>query len=144
MSLRLKGLECTLRFTGPDGGEDSLVKIKDFEITAKGEILKEDYTGAVSPEFDSVDDGIELKFTVHHNDPEVLDFFVRVREKRMRRADAAGKFSAVAILRWPSGRTRKILVPDIEFGDLPFKVGGRKTYTESGVSGNASNYKIIG
>jgi hypothetical protein len=48
MSLRLKGLECTLRFTGPDGGEDSLVKIKDFEINAKGEILKEDYTGAVA------------------------------------------------------------------------------------------------
>lgn len=144
MSLRLKGLECTLRFTGPNGGEDSLVKIKDFEINAKGEILKEDYTGAVAPEFDSVDDGIEVKFTVHHHDPEVLDFFERVRAKRQRRADAAGKFSAVGILRWPSGRTRKILVPDIEFGDLPFKVGGRKAFTESAISGNASGYKVIG
>ena len=57
------------------------MKIKDFEINAKGEILKEDYTGAVAPEFDSVDDGIEVKFTVHH-DPEVLDFFERVRAKR--------------------------------------------------------------
>jgi hypothetical protein len=82
LSLRLKGLECTLRFTGPDGGEDSLVKIKDFEINAKGEILKEDYTGAVAPEFGSVNDGIDVRFTVHHHDPEVLDFFERVRAKR--------------------------------------------------------------
>ena len=144
MSLRLKGLECTLRFTGPDGGEDSLVKIKEWEINAKGEILKEDYTGAVTPEFDSVEDGIEVRFTVHHHDPEVLDFFQRVRDKRMRRADAAGKFSAVGILRWPSGRTRKLLVPDIEFGDLPFKVGGRKVFTESAINGMASSYKVIG
>jgi hypothetical protein len=135
---RLKGLDCRIAFAGPDGGEDSLTKFKDFEITFDGEILSEDYTGEEAPLFDDVSNGTKVKATVALNDPDVFDFMVRVEERRRRRPGAVGKFSCVGNFRFPDGSIRRLIVVDLYFGPFPIGVRGRKEFVTTTIEASSS------
>lgn len=137
MALKLKGQEVTLRFSGPSGPLLSLTKILDLELNTLGEILEEEYLGETEPDFDEIAKGVEVKVTVHHNDPQVFDFFQAVTDRRTRASDASGKFSVIAVMRFPSGATRRGIVADLSFGDIPFKLGSRKAYATTTLSTKA-------
>lgn len=143
MSLRLKGQETKLAFSAPDGPTTTLAKITDFEVNILGEILEENYVGEDSPDFDDIANGCEVRCTVHLNDPDVFEFFQKIEDRRRRIADAAGKFSAVAIFKFPSGRTRKGIVNDLFFGDLPVKLGSRKAYATTTLQGKAKRVRWV-
>ena len=142
-SLRLKGQDTRINFTDPDGPVASLVKLIEFEIVTLGEILEEHYCDEDAPDFDDISNGISLKAKYHHNDPAVFDFFQKVNDRRSRIAAATGKFSSMARCKFPNGITRRILVPDISWGDLPFTVGGRKAFTSTEINGKASKIKFL-
>lgn len=138
MSLRIKGQEALLAFSSPDGVVLSLKKITNFELTTLGEILEENYVGDPAPEFDDIANGVEVKFECHFNDSEVFEFFQKVEDRRRRVGDAAGVFSAVAVFKFPTGKTRKGIVPNLFFGDLPVKFGSRKAYGATSITAKAS------
>lgn len=143
MSLRIKGQETKLAFSAPDGPVTTLAKITDFEVNILGEILEENYIGEVTPDFDDISNGVEVRCTVHLNDPSTFEFFQKVEDRRQRVSDAAGKFSAVALFKFPGGATRKGIVNDIFFADLPVKLGSRKAYATTTITGKAKRVKWI-
>lgn len=141
--LRLKGQDCSLTLTDPDGPVASLVKLVEFSIVLLAEILQEDYCDTDAPEFDEIPNGVELKAKFHHNDPDVFDFFKKVNDRRARISDPLGKFSAMTRCNFPGQGRRRIVVPNLFFGDLPFTAGGRKQFTATEINGKASRAKFI-
>lgn len=143
MSLRLKGLDCTLRFADPNGPVASLSKILSFNINVMGEIMEEQYVGEEYPDFDEISNGVELSVNFHHQSAEIFTFFKAIDDRRSRRTSAEGKFSAIALWKFPQGRTIRGIVNDIYFGNLPMNVSGRKAYVATDLSGKAKKIKWL-
>lgn len=135
--LRLKGLECAIVFVGPDGPETSITKFPSFEINILGEILTEEYVDEDAPDFDDVSMGVEIKAKVHFNDPSVFKMIERIENRRRRIGSAVGKFSTGGRFAFPDGGVRRIVVPNIFFGDFPIGVSGRKAYVGTDITAKA-------
>lgn len=144
MSLRIKGQDCTLRLATADGPELSLIKVVSWEVTIKGEILKEEFTGETDPDYDSIADGVDISMEVQFTTRDALKFYDRVQAIRRREVDAAQKIIGVAKYDFPDGRVLGI-IPELHFGDLPIAVKGRKGFVSASLkaSGPRIGFKYL-
>lgn len=137
MGLRIKGIEVALIFIGPTGVEETVGKMKSMEINVLGEILTEEYIDEDAPDFDDISMGCEVKCMAHLNDPAFFQLIQRVENRRRRIGSPSGKFSAGGRFLFPDQGTQRIVVPNLFFGDLPIRVGGRKDYVNTEINAKA-------
>ena len=138
----MKGQECKLVIASAEGPVASLQKTTDFDVTLKGEILKEDYTGQEDPEYDSIGDGCDIKLTAHLPSKEAITFVEKIQAIRRRvGTEAEQVISIVVKFDFPDG-TVLGFAQGVHFGDIPLNVKGRKAFVTIALTGSCSTMKF--
>jgi len=141
--LPIKGQETRFTLTSPKGQETSVTKIKDSTFTFDMEIITEQYLGETADQFDDIFRGVTVELTFDLTDPATYDLVQQIVDRAARRTPAAGKFSVISVLNFPSGERRRILFPDLKFGEIPTGFGGRDEYGEVKLTGKCSTFRKL-
>ena len=141
MALRLKGQEVEVRISRAGVLLDTITKVTNFEFEVKVEMSEEGFLGATTNEYDEIFNGCSFSFEVHLDTPDWLDFQQRIVDKA-RRVTPDVQFSISAVLFWPGGATKAVIVPDAHFGALPISMGGRSEFVTASCEGGASSYTL--
>jgi hypothetical protein len=141
MALRLKGQEVEIRISKAGVLLDTITKVTNFEFEAKVEMSEEGFLGATTNEYDEIYNGCSFNFEVHLDTPDWLDFQQNIIDKA-RRVTPDVQFSISAVLFWPAGATKAVLIPDAHFGALPISVGGRADFVTAKCEGGASEFTL--
>ena len=143
MSNRIRGEEVELILLVDGSPRDNFSFIRSTEITFKSELKEEGYLNETTQRYDTIFNGISGKAEAHFDSPEVLTI-IRLAVDKARRRTPGTRFNIKQTLNFPSGRRARIIIPDIEFGPLPIKFGGRASYGEFSLDYAASNaYSLI-
>lgn len=139
MALRLRGSEVEVRITKAGVLMDTITKVANFEFESKTELTEDSFLGSTTNEFDEVYNGCSFNFEVQLDTPDWLDFQKSI-ENKARRITPDVQFTITAVLFWPSGQTRAMVIPDAHFGAVPISIGGKNEYVTSKCDGGASEY----
>ena len=135
MSQRVKGLECSLAMSTPDGADEDFADfVEEAELTVDLEILQRDYLGHTSQEFDDIFKGISGSAKVHLDSPAYFKFAEKVQDRAERRTPASGVFSLSFTVNFPSGTTARLTAEDLFFGALPLRMPKRDEYLEGEIT----------
>lgn len=129
--MRLLGSETKLSFIGPDGPIFAINRIKSHDLEFLGEIIIEEYNGEDTPDYDEADMGIRVRLLFHPDDPAVFDLYEQIILRRKRQASPTGKFSLASTYNFRDFGRRRVIVPNLFFGDLPLKSPGFKEFVNS-------------
>lgn len=128
---RLLGKEVTIRFVRSGVLQQTITAIKNFTFTYVIEQKKEDYLGETGTRQDEVYKEIAGSFLVHPESPEVMDLQKAIADRATRRLANDETVDCTFRAVFPSGKTRRVTIPDMKFGDLAFQVNGRGEYVET-------------
>jgi hypothetical protein len=143
MAQRIKGQETVIGFTNPDGDQEGLEDILDFEAELDMEILEEKYLGKTSNDYDDIFNGVSGQVQLHMRTVDYFRFQERIQERAERRTAADGTFSATAAFNFPSGIRVRITFEDLFFGPSPIKVGGRSEYVSGTIAWKCSRIRRV-
>jgi len=134
MAQRIKGLECSLACTTPDGSqEDIFDDVLEAELNIDMEILERAYLGQTGQKFDDLFKGISGNAKFHMEGLTYFKFTEKVQDRATRRTPADGVFSLTFTLNFPSGARARLTAEDIFFGPLPMKVPKQEEYIEGAI-----------
>lgn len=128
MAQRIKGQEVVLGFTSPDGDQQGLENVSNFEAELDIETLQEAYLGQTSDDYDDIFHGCSGQCDLHMKTADYIAFTQKVQDRAQRRTSAEGQFTATATFNFPNGTRARLTFEDLFFGALPLKVGGRAQY----------------
>lgn len=144
MAQRIKGLECSLSCSTPDGAsEDIFEDILEAELTISMEVLAKSYLGQVGEKYDDVFKGISGSVKFHMETTTYLKFTEKVQDRAARRTPADGQFNLSFTLNFPNGQKARLTAEDCFFGDLPIKIGSQTDYIEGGVDFKCSTLRRV-
>ena len=141
MRMRVRGQEMEVRVIKDSVLQDTITKIKDFEVEAEFEIQSEDYLGETTQEKDEIYNGCKFNFTMHLDGPEWFDLQYTMKQRAMRVTPDV-QYTIAGTLYFPSGDTRIIVIPDAHFGAQPLNAASRKDYVSVKCEGEASDYDV--
>lgn len=135
MGYRVLGQEVRVSITVGGVLAKTLTAIKSLDVTFKGEAVKSDYLGQPGPDFDEVADGVDLKLEFEVDDPGFFDLLARL----IRRKQGLEIFQVniSARFQFRNGVTRLVVIPDVQFADIPMSVPERKQKVRGSLTGNA-------
>jgi hypothetical protein len=144
MSFRIRGQEVNLRFV-IDGVvmTGTWVKVPDFTLTPRDDLVEEDYVGEVVSDLDYQHHGFDISGTMHVQDSTTLEFLMDIvaREKAHQRPPdiSVQVFFAFREVGEPSKNLvlRNVLLKV----DLGF--GGRKEYVATRFEGKAKHASLM-
>lgn len=129
--MRMLGRHTKISFIGPDGPLFAINRVKSFDTTFLGEIITEEYVDEDTPDFDEADMGVKIAVTFHPDDPSVLKVYEQIINRRKRDGDSIGKFSAASTYNFRDSGKRRVIIPNLFFGDLPLKSPSFKEFVSS-------------
>lgn len=142
MAQRIKGQEVEILLLLNGEPLVSLFDIRSFEVALIEEILNEGYLGETTNRRDSIFRGVRGRFEAHVENADFLRFYTAVVDKGRRRI-AGTTINVKVTLNFPNGDRPRILIPDIEFGDLPLNFGSRSDYGTASIDFEAAEASII-
>lgn len=144
MSQRVKGIECALALSTPDGNAEEIFDdILEAEIKIRLDILEQMYLGKTAPEFDDIFKGIEGNVKFHMEGSTYLAFTEKVQDRAERRTPADGVFNLTLTINFPSGAKARLTCENIFFGDLPIRVPKAEEYVEGAIDFKCSGIRRI-
>lgn len=142
MAQRIKGQEVEAILVVNGAPQLSTTDIKSFELTLQLEILSEGYLGETTDRKDSVFKGIAGSLELHVENQEFLRLFQAIVDKARRRTPGT-RINLKATLNFPNGDRPRVLIPDVEFGELPLNFGSRTDYGAITLSFEASSMQVL-
>lgn len=142
MAQRIKGQEVEVLIVVDGVPQTSLFDIKSFQIAFKQEIKTEGYLGETSDRRDSIFSGVSGSFEAHVETAEFFTFYQAVIDKARRRTPGT-QVNIKATLNFPNGDRPRVLIPDVEFGELPLNFGSRSDYGSVSISFEAMEASIL-
>jgi hypothetical protein len=139
---RVKGSDVTIVVTGPTGSEP-ISAVKSFEATAEIEIVSDGYLGEQTERKDSNFKGFKGSMEVDPSSADYFRFMKSVVDRAKRRTNPIPNFSVLCTLAFPDGRRPRVQLNEVEFGDVPIKVGGKSEFATSSIDFEASDGLII-
>lgn len=142
MAERLKGQETEIRMVSSTQGLlSSFSDVQSFSITFQREVLDEGYVGQPTNQKDDIFNGVSFDMTIHSRTASVIDLIQRMNEVSKGRLPGES-FQIASTLRFADG-TRRIILRECAFGEIPINVGGRGEYVEFSLSGQASDGSFV-
>lgn len=143
MAQRIRGQEVQISFL-PAGGQtwNSLTDIRSFSITPKFSKLEEQYLGETSKRYDEIFDGLDFDMELHIEDAGVLDFMSLIRARAVDRTSKTA-VNIQAVLQFSAGNSKRIVLQDCFFENMPINVGGRSEYVTFKLSGSCQNFEVF-
>ena len=142
MQQRIKGQEVEVLLIVDNQILRSITAIKSFEMKYQLELLSEGYLGEKTERKDSIFKGIGASLEINFADKDVFDLFSKVVDKAKRRTPGT-KVNIKATLVFPNGQRTRILIPDVEFGEIPLSFGSRSDYGSVSLEMEASDSTTI-
>lgn len=139
---RLKGQDTQVLLVQNGTVLDTITDVKDLEITLKFDRLQEGYLGETTDRYDEIFRGAQGKTKLHYENTDVFDLIALIID-RARRRQAGVKVNIKTTLNFPNGQRRRIIVPDVAFGDIPLGWGAREAYGSVDLDFGASQARFI-
>ncbi len=139
---RIKGQEISLLLVEDDVPLMEINDVRSFEMAAQLEIIKEGYLGEKTDRRDSIYRGFRGKMDVHFEGRQIIDFSRRIIDKAKRRVPGA-RINCKVTLAFPSGSRVRVLLKDLEFGEIPMGFGSRSDYGTISLEFEGEDYTII-
>lgn len=124
---RIKGQEVELMLVEGNVPLTTIQDVRNFEMTAQLEILKEGYLGETTDRRDSVYRGYHGKMEVHFENGDIIDFMRRLIDKARRRVPGS-RVNCKVTLVFPGGDRTRLVLKNLAFGDIPMNFAGRTDY----------------
>lgn len=124
---RIKGQEVEILFVLNGAPQEALLDIRSIELELQQEIMSEGYLGETTNRRDAIFNGVRGRIEAHIETQDFLSFFQAVVDKARRR-EPGTQINLKVTLNFPNGQTPRVLLPDIEFGNLPLNFGSRSDY----------------
>jgi hypothetical protein len=141
-NINVKGQEGQLRFI--KGGEivDVFTNVRSWNMHSQMSIISTGYIGEKTNRRDEIYNGTKGSCVIHFNKGSI---FTRFREliDRAKKQISDFKVNAVFIMNFADGTTKKILVPDIKFGEIPLSFGARENYGEITLDFEAEDWQEV-
>jgi len=141
-SNRIKGQEVSIEIVADNQIVSSMTAVRSCEFKYNREILSEGYIGEKTERKDSIFKGVSGSMEVHLDDPNAFNFFIQMNDKSKRRLPGV-TVNVKMTLNFPDGRRVRIIVPDVEFGELPVNFGSRSDYGTTSLDFEASDARAI-
>lgn len=142
MAQRIKGQEVEIIIVSNGTPLTNITDIRSFELSFQNEILKEGYLGETTDRRDSVFRGISARMSLHIENQDILALFQQIVDKSRRRVPGL-QINIKVTLNFPNGQRPRVMIPDVEFGELPLNFGSRSDYGEVSLSMEAAQASII-
>lgn len=142
MAQRIKGQEVELLLVVNDVAQTTINTVRSFEFAFQNEILKEGYLGETTDRRDSLFRGVRGRMELHLENADIFTFFKAVVDKSRRRTPGT-KINVKATLNFPNGQKVRVMIPDVEFGELPVNFGSRSDYGTTSLDFEASEANTI-
>lgn len=139
---RIKGQEVELILVENNQPRIGLFDVRSFEMAAQLEILREGYIGETTDRRDSVYRGYRGRVEVHFENRDLLDFVRRLIDKARRRV-AGSRINMKVTLQFPSGERPRVLLKDLEFGEVPLTFGSRADYGTVSLEFEGEDFSVI-
>ena len=141
-SNRIKGQEVSIEIVADNQIVSSMTAVRSCEFKYNREILSEGYIGEKTERKDSIFKGVSGSMEVHLDDPNAFNFFIQMNDKSKRRLPGV-TVNVKMTLNFPDGRRVRIIVPDVEFGELPVNFGSRSDNSTTSLDFEASDARAI-
>ncbi len=145
MSLRIRGKETIVRFAidGVAKTDGSWVKLKDFRITPRTELVETDYLGESETDLDSIHNGFDFSFNMDHEDAAALEFLRDLCDR-----SAAGQRPQQVTMTVIYNYRQRATVKAQTFQDVFLKVddvnlGGRTEVVSTAFSGKCKKHVLV-
>jgi len=142
MAQRIKGQEVQLLFVVDGVAKEAITDIRNFEVAAQLELLKEGYLGETTDRRDDVFHGLRGKMELHFESRAVLDLIVQLIDRARRRTPGT-RVNIKATLNFPNGDRPRVLIQDAFFGEAPMTFGSRSDYGSVNLEFESSEYTVI-
>lgn len=140
---RIKGQECKIIMTGPEGREGGIIDVQSFEASFKVELKAEGYLGETTQRYDEIFNGVEGRLELHLENDHFFEFMRRVQNRAQRRESAEGQFNIMVSLAFPSDGRKRILLEDVFFGEQPVNINSRADYVSATVEFGCSSGRFL-
>jgi len=139
---RLKGQEVEVILVVDGSPADTITAVKSFEFTYQTELKDEGFLGETTNRKDSVYNGIKGRMELQTDNKDIWTLFKAIVDKARRRTPGT-KINIKATMNYPNGDRVRVIIPDAEFGELPFNVGGRGDYAHTTLDFAASDARAL-
>lgn len=143
MAQRIKGQETVISFTNPQGDQEGLEDVLNFEAELDIEILQEGYLGETADRYDDIYHGVSGRVDLHLENTDYFRFTERVQDRAERRTAAGGVFTATSSFAFPNGQRARLTFEDIFFGALPLRAPSREEYVTVTVSWKGARMRRV-
>lgn len=124
MAQRLKGQETEVMLVVDGTPQATITTIKSFEMTWQLEKSSEGYLGETTDRKDAFFKGISGSIDMHIENQDIFGLIVKIVDKARRRTPGT-KINIKTTLNFPNGDRPRLMIPNVEFGDIPLNLGGR-------------------
>lgn len=142
MSQRIKGQEVEVLLVVDGSPQDTITDVKSFEIGFQLDILSEGYLGETTDRKDSIFKGVRGNMELHFENPDVFKLFTAIVNKARRRTPGT-KINIKSTLNFPGGQRPRVVIPNVEFGEIPVTFGSRADYGTVKLDFEASEAQLI-
>lgn len=142
MSGRIKGQEVEAIIIVNGAPQRNITTIRNFEFAWQMEISTEGYLGESTDRRDSVFKGVRGSMEMHIENADIFSFMQQVVD-RARDRSAGLRVNIKATLRFPNGDRPRILIPDVEFGEIPFNFGSRSDFGTVSLTFEAQEGSVV-
>lgn len=129
MAQRIKGQETEIILIVNSQPQFNITTIKNFDFSWDLETTDEGYMGETTNRKDSIYKGVSGKIGLHIENQDILKFAAAIIDKARRRTPGT-RINIKTALNFPNGQRPKIIIPDAEFGQLPFSFPDRASYLD--------------
>lgn len=127
MAQRIKGQETEVMLVVDGSPQATITTIKSFEMTWQLEKSSEGFLGETTDRKDSVFKGISGSLDMQLENADAFGLVVKIVDKARRRTPGT-KINIKTTLNFPNGDRPRIMIPNVEFGDIPLNLGGRTEF----------------
>lgn len=120
----------------------SINDVRSFEMAAELEILKEGYLGETTDRRDTIYRGYHGKMEVHFENRAILDLMRSLIDKARRRVPGI-RVNGKVTLAFPGGERIRILLKDMNFGEIPMTFGSRADYGTISLDFSGDDYNQL-
>lgn len=142
MAQRIKGQSVEIILVSGGTPLTNITDIRSFEMSFQTEILKEGYLGETTDRRDSIFRGVSARMSLHVENQDILSLFTQIIDKARQRVPGF-QINVKVTLAFPNGQRPRVIIPDVEFGELPFNFGSRSDYGEVTLTMEASQASVI-
>jgi len=141
--VRLKGQECSINVVSTTNGlESAFTDVKSADFQFDRDILSEGYLGQTTEQKDDIFKGVSGNIEFHTQTADVLSLFQRLNEVSKRRLPGES-IQIVVTLRFPTGGSRRVVIPKCSFGNIPIGIQSRADFVNFKLEFAADDATII-